>query len=321
MRATPLAQAPSFPVTVVTAAVAIGVSLAYWSDGNVDVLFMGASAFWREPWRLVTSMFPHGHVFHLLFNVVWLWIFGTWVERELGHVKLAGILLLTAAGSAAAQFAVGTGGIGLSGTGYGLLGFLWATARYDPRRRDAMDARTVRLFLGWGLLCLGLTMLGVWNIANTAHAVGLVLGFALGAARALTGAQRAGAVLALAAVLAAGTAGATALRPWVALFDREGHAHCYEGWRALDKEDVDAAVAQFDQAARYPNRSASCAFNTGIAYTKVGRFKEAQAAYRAAIELDPSYEERLTLDLGDLEDAQPLTVEDAEPGSNSGDAL
>lgn len=37
----------------------------------------------------VTSMFLHGSLFHLLFNMLFLWVFGNNVEDRLGHVRYA----------------------------------------------------------------------------------------------------------------------------------------------------------------------------------------------------------------------------------------
>ena len=84
--------------------------------------------------------------------------------------------LYLAAGSSAAQYAVGAGGIGLSGIGYGLFGYLWMAARQDDSYAGTIDRSTTKLFVGWFFLCLVLTYLGVWNIANVAHGAGAVLG-------------------------------------------------------------------------------------------------------------------------------------------------
>ena len=37
--------------------------------------------------RLLTSALPHGGIVHLLFNVIWLWIFGTAIEAVWGPVR------------------------------------------------------------------------------------------------------------------------------------------------------------------------------------------------------------------------------------------
>lgn len=287
MRGAPVTDAPRFPLTVGTALVALGVSLAYWSDGDVGVLLMEPTAFRDEPWRLVTAILPHGDVLHLVFNLYWLWVFGSFVERAFGHATMAGLIVLLAAVPSSAQFAVSGGGIGLSGVGYGLLGFLCMTARYDRRFRDAMDARTLQLFLAWGLLCIVLTAAGVWRIANTAHAVGLLGGLAIGAARAWQGKHRwatvGGIVLGCGLVLAA----ATVLRPTVSFFDRDASGHCYQGYVALEQRDDQRALWLLERAAEHPKVSAGCLLNYGIALERNGRREEAAIVYARAEAADP----------------------------------
>jgi len=42
---------------------------------------------------LSQNIFPHLDILHLVFNVWWLWIFGTKVESALGHAKTALLVL------------------------------------------------------------------------------------------------------------------------------------------------------------------------------------------------------------------------------------
>ena len=37
-----------------------------------------------QPWQLITHMFMHGGIFHLLFNMLGLWMFGSIIERLWG---------------------------------------------------------------------------------------------------------------------------------------------------------------------------------------------------------------------------------------------
>ena len=39
---------------------------------------------------------------------------------------------------------------------------------------------TVQLLIGWFFLCILLTMMKVWNVANTAHGAGFIFGYLLG---------------------------------------------------------------------------------------------------------------------------------------------
>ena len=134
----------------------------------------------REPWRLLTPTFFHGGPLHLIFNVCWLWAFGTLVEARFGHAATLGICLLLAVGSVAAELALFRCGLGLSGVVYGLFGLLWVLSRTDPRFEDAVDEKIVELMIGWFILCIVLKVADVWNIALVSHAAGCILGALLG---------------------------------------------------------------------------------------------------------------------------------------------
>src|SRR5258708_35846273 len=133
-----------------------------------------------ELWRLVTSIFPHLDVLHLLFNLYWLWVFGTLVEEVFGHIKTLALILVFAVGSGSLEYAFAIGGAGLSGVGYGLFGLLWILSRKDERFRDAIDTRTIHLFIGWFFLCIALTWANIVSVGNIAHGTGAALGILAG---------------------------------------------------------------------------------------------------------------------------------------------
>jgi len=49
----------------------------------------------QYPWQLITSMFFHGDIFHILGNSLYLWIFGAFVEDKLGWKAYLFLYLLT----------------------------------------------------------------------------------------------------------------------------------------------------------------------------------------------------------------------------------
>lgn len=164
---------------------AIFVTMAVKSGRTaIDPFVMSSLAFESEPWRLASSALPHGDWLHLIFNIYWLWVLGTKGEEVLGHATTLVIMFVLAVGSSAAQFALASGGIGLSGVGYGLVGLLWILSRRDKRFRDSLDRYVLITFLVWGVLCVLLTISNVWSIGNVAHASGLVLGGLIGVALA-----------------------------------------------------------------------------------------------------------------------------------------
>lgn len=131
-----------------------------------------------EVWRLVTPIFVHFGWMHLLFNMLWLNDLGAMIERRLGSLRFAGLVLLVAVPSNLAQYFV-SGPLfgGMSGVVYALLGYAWIRTHYDPACGMYVHPRTVQFMLIWFVVCF--TPL-IGHVANTAHGVGLAMGAALG---------------------------------------------------------------------------------------------------------------------------------------------
>src|SRR5207253_2758605 len=140
------------------------------------MLTMDAKALGPEPWRLVTSMLPHVSLPHLVFNLYWLWVFGTFLEKSFGALRFLGIVVLFAAGSSAAEWALEGSGVGLSGVGYGLFAMLRALRR-RPEFVGVADKDTATLFTVWFFVCIVTTWIGVMNVANVAHGAGAAIGY------------------------------------------------------------------------------------------------------------------------------------------------
>jgi membrane associated rhomboid family serine protease len=161
--------------------------------GKVDIspLYESAEIRRGQLWRLVTSIFPHIDILHLAFNLYWLWVLGTVVERVYGHAKTILLLALLAVGSNSLDFAFDQGGVGLSGVGYGLFGLLCVLSERDERFRGAIDRRTVQLFVGWFFICIVTTLTHTFVVANVAHGAGAILGALAGLASTLPNRRRA----------------------------------------------------------------------------------------------------------------------------------
>jgi membrane associated rhomboid family serine protease len=128
-----LRKLPYYPVTAGAAALAIGVTLASWAKVDISPLYVGPMVRRGELWRLVKSVLPHVGVIHLAFNDYWLWIFGTVLQEVFGHIKTLALFVRFAVGSSALKFSILSGGVGLSGVGYGLFGLLWILSGRAPR--------------------------------------------------------------------------------------------------------------------------------------------------------------------------------------------
>src|SRR5216683_2448506 len=141
-------EIPKYPVVVGVGVLAVAVTIAWWAKIDISPLFENAEIRRGQLWRLVTSILPHIDILHLTFNLYWLWVLGTVVERVYGHLRTALVLLLFAVGSSSWDFAFAQGGVGLSGVGYGLFGLLYVLSQHDERFKDSLDKRTVKLFIG-----------------------------------------------------------------------------------------------------------------------------------------------------------------------------
>jgi membrane associated rhomboid family serine protease len=269
-----------YPITTCFIALAIVGTLRYWGGADIRRFEIGSDAWLLEPWRLVTPVFFHVDVIHLIFNLYWLWLFGTKVEEEFGHGRTLGIYVLLAAGSNTADLALSHGGIGLSGVNYGLFGMLWVLTSRDFRFRDVVDRQTIQLMVGWFFLCILLTIAGVWKVANVAHGAGCILGAMLGwtiAARNIGPRLLRGATLGVAMVLC--IAGGTVARPFVNFTSEIGHDVAVRGYLALERGDNQRAADLYKRAVAIDPRQSDWWHNLGVAYNCLNRAADARDAF------------------------------------------
>jgi membrane associated rhomboid family serine protease len=289
MRPTPkLREFSQYPVIAGTSLLAIGVTLSWWAKIDISPLFETPMIRRGESWRLITNIFPHTNALHLVFNIYWLWIFGTLVEEIFGHLKTAVLILFFAVGSSAWEFAIASGGVGLSGVGYGLFGMIWMLSRYDQRFTDSIDARTVRLFVGWFFFCVIATETNIMPVANIAHGFGAVLGLLTGLAIAKAD-NRATFVAGLAATLFLGLWAATAGRPRVNLSGRAGYEEAKWGYEALLAKNNPEAIHWFRDAVMYQPNTSQYWYDLAIAYQRSGKRSEALAGYKKAAEIGDAH--------------------------------
>jgi GlpG protein len=135
--------------------------------------------FHGEPWRVLTPIFIHFGLPHILFNLMAFKDLGTAIEKLVGTWTLLALIWVTGIGSNLVQFHYGDTFAfgGMSGVVYGLLGYVWMKARFDPNSGFRLHQQTVVIMIGWFFLCA----FGVIpNVANWAHGAGLVIGVVWG---------------------------------------------------------------------------------------------------------------------------------------------
>jgi rhomboid family protein len=141
-------------------------------------------------WQLATYMFLHGGLFHILFNMLALWMFGTELERMWGTRYFLKFYFVTGIGAAAltvafAQLPFGFAAslryaiiIGASGAVYGLL---LAYALYFPDRPVLMYFLfpiPVKYFVMiMGAIAFYSSLSEAGGAANATHLGGLLVGY------------------------------------------------------------------------------------------------------------------------------------------------
>lgn len=196
-RASPVISWTRIPVTLSLIGLSALLSLLIGFGSNLDQMslfsftpfeIMGQQARWQgvgvmlssgEVWRLITPIFMHFSVLHILFNLLWVWIVGTRIEPEQGSLVLLGLVVFSGVLSNLAQFLIsGPMFGGMSGVVFALLGYAWLWDKQRLLPRIGLPPALMGFMLFW--LVLGYTGVlegvGFGAIANTAHLVGLLAG-------------------------------------------------------------------------------------------------------------------------------------------------
>jgi GlpG protein len=132
-----------------------------------------------ELWRMVTPIFIHLSIYHLLFNMLSLLFFGSQIEHRISTWRF-GVLVLVIALFSNFLEALCQGPFfgGFSGVIYGLFGYVWMRSIYAPQEGYLLSPSAILIMVGWLFVC----MWGVLDtpIANWAHGGGLAIGMVIG---------------------------------------------------------------------------------------------------------------------------------------------
>jgi len=144
-------------------------------------------------WTLLTAIYLHGSLLHILFNVLWIRQLGPAVEELYGRARLVVIFTVSGVAGFVVSNLIGIPfTIGASGAIFGLLGAMVAFGR---KRGGVFGTLVLRQYGQWALILfvLGFFMAGVNNLAHAGgFAGGLLAGLMLSFAdqRAETGLDR-----------------------------------------------------------------------------------------------------------------------------------
>ena len=118
-----------------------------------------------------TSMFMHGGLMHIIFNMWFLWIFGDNIESVLGHKRYVLFYLLCGVGAALAQIQINTGSqipmVGASGAIAGVLG-----AYLIRFPRATVHVLVILIIFITFIRVPAMVVIGIWFLSNLTAGLG-----------------------------------------------------------------------------------------------------------------------------------------------------
>ena len=131
-----------------------------------------------RPWTIVTYMFLHASISHILFNMIALYIFGNRVEQRLGSGRFITLYFISGISGALLSFLFQNANVPIVGASGAIFGVMLAYARFWPREQ----------FLFWGILPIEarwlvaistlVALFGIGSgVAHFAHLGGFLGGF------------------------------------------------------------------------------------------------------------------------------------------------
>ncbi len=151
-------------------------SLVQWGGNFRSITLSG------QPWRLITNVFVHAGIIHLLFNMYAFLYIGGLLEEKFGSHRYIFAYLATGVFASIASISINENivSVGASGAIFGMYGvflaLLIAKAVSIPDESRKSLISSILFFIGYNLF-FGLTREG---IDNAAHVGGLVSGFVIG---------------------------------------------------------------------------------------------------------------------------------------------
>ena len=144
-------------------------------------MFAPAVLIGHEYYRLVTAMFMHFGIDHIINNMIVLFAMGDNLERAMGHVRYLILYMACGIGSNAISMMIsgadsGVVSAGASGAIFGMVGGLLYAVLANRGRLEDLSTKQMVFMIALSLY-LGFTESGVDNVA---HVSGLILGLFLG---------------------------------------------------------------------------------------------------------------------------------------------
>jgi membrane associated rhomboid family serine protease len=171
-------------VTQVIIAVCVVVYVLQRANDDVTLRFLYAPVTTvAEPWRMITVAFLHspGQLFHIIFNMLALWLTGPYLESLFGRVRFLALYFLSAFGGSVALLLLANpndasewqgGAVGASGAVFGLFAALFVVSR-----KLGLETAGIAVMIGINAV---IGFIPGYNISWEGHLGGLVTGFLVG---------------------------------------------------------------------------------------------------------------------------------------------
>jgi len=133
-----------------------------------------------EPWRLVTSMFLHGDVNHILFNMYGLFLFGSFLEPKIGSKRFLWVYLWSGVVAGLLGSFFYARALGASGALMGIIGLMIIVM---PHLRLLFFFVIPMPLWVAGIVWVAIDTVGIFipnGVANIAHLVGMAVGLGYG---------------------------------------------------------------------------------------------------------------------------------------------
>lgn len=166
----------------------------------VGELFVLSPPIDEDPWTVVTSVYAHANIGHLVSNAIGLALVGWPVARSTTRLRFHGFFVVTGAIAGVSQilltdllsvfpvigFTASPGVLGASGAVFALLGYLLASNRISNRLSTVVKLPRWAGFIIFIVVAAALTILTASpGVALVAHFTGLLVGLVAGRFNAL----------------------------------------------------------------------------------------------------------------------------------------
>ncbi|MEM0984193.1 MAG: rhomboid family intramembrane serine protease [Planctomycetota bacterium] len=146
----------NWALIVVTCLVSLAAFPGLYGDAPLEIWVLSGDGPWSSDLSLIGSVFTHADIFHLLGNMIFLFVFGNAVNAKLGHSLYIACYLLMGAFASAASAAMSANALGLGASG-AISGVTGMFIVFFPRNN-------VSVFYWFGVLVRGVAYISSWIV-------------------------------------------------------------------------------------------------------------------------------------------------------------